>query len=165
MTDNVILSIKQLIETAKTTATKHLKDIKIVYYGDPVIIPQSNMPCFCIIPGRVNNTGRGSRYDNNAGNVKIKLVFNIKDDMGGTQQDKIGFTEKAVKIMEEKTAGKYDPQSIMGILRANPLLPYNGSDSIQNMNSVNIEYNFEGKRETPTYEATMTIDFLGITDR
>ena len=82
MTEYVILAIKQLLDTARQAATTNpLKEIKAVYYGDPVVIPQSNLPCLCIIPGTAQTVPRGSRYDSRTGEVRIKVVFTVKDDI------------------------------------------------------------------------------------
>lgn len=161
MTDNVIEAIRALLKAKIATATKPIKNIKKVYYGDPVLIPTADMPSICVMPSNNETTARGSRYDNRTGSITIKLVFNIKDDMGGSDPEKIAWTQKAVQIMEEMDGNKYHNESIMGILRSNPTL--NGAVEIITANS--IEYAFEWKRDTPTYEATMKVNFVWVGDR
>ncbi len=166
MTEYVILAIKQLLDAAIAAATTQpIKGIQIVYYGDPVVIAQSNMPCLCIIPGSAQAAPRGSRYDNRTGEVKIKLVFSVKDDIWGANQDIIGWTQKAVQIIEKMDGQKYHAESIMGILRANQGLPYNGNDTVQTTQAVNVEYRFENQRGWPTFEATITVQYLAVWDR
>lgn len=160
MTDNVIEYLQTLLKTVIWTATKPIKDVKVVYYGDPVLIPAANMPAICVMPGNNTTTSRGSRYDNNNWSITIKLVFNIKDTMWGDQET-IAWTKKAVQIMEEKDGGKYHAESIMGILRADPTL----GNTVQNITTNTIDYAFEGKRDTPTYEATMKVNFIAVGDR
>lgn len=81
--------------------------------------------------------------------------------MGGSDPEKIAWTQKAVKIMEEMDGGKYHADSIMGILRNDPTL----TGTVEMITTNAIEYLFEGKRETPTYEATMKVDFIAVGDR
>ena len=78
--------------------------------------------------------------------------------MGGSNPEKIAWTQKAVQIMEEMNGGKYHDDCIMGILRSNPTL--NGTVEMITTNA--IEYAFEGKRDTPTYESIMKVDFIGV---
>jgi len=161
MTDNVIEAIRTLLKNKIQTATKPINLIKKVYYGDPVLIPTADMPSICVIPGTNETSARGSRIDNRSGSIIIKLVFNIKDDMGGSDPEKIDWTQKAVKIMEEMDGGKYHAESIMGILRNDPTL----SGTVEMITANAIEYTFEGKRESPTYEATMKVNFIAVGDR
>jgi len=161
MTDNVIEAIRTLLKNKIQTATKPINLIKKVYYGDPVLIPTADMPSICVIPGTNETTARGSRIDNRSGSITIKLVFNIKDDIGGSDPEKINWTQKAVKIMEEMDGGKYHNESIIGILRSDPTL----SGTVEMITTNTIEYTFEGKRESPTYEATMKVNFIGVGDR
>jgi hypothetical protein len=161
MTDNVIEAIRTLLKNKIQTATKPINLIKKVYYGDPVLIPTADMPSICVLPGTNETSARGSRIDNRSGSITIKLVFNIKDDMGGNDPEKIAWTQKAVKIMEEMDGGKYHAESIMGFLRNDPTL----GGTVEMITANAIEYAFEGKRESPTYEATMKVNFIAVGDR
>lgn len=161
MMDNVIKAIITLLKAKIVTATKPIKLVKKVFYGDPILIPTADMPSIFVTPVSSQITARGNRIDNREGSITIKLVFNIKDDIGWTDPEKISWTEKAVQIMEEINGGKYHDESIMGILRSNPTL--NGT--VEMITSNSIEYAFEGKRDTPTYEATMKVNFIGVWDR
>jgi len=64
MTDNVIEAIRTLIKTKISSSTKPINLVKKVYYGDPVLIPVSDMPAICVIPLNNETTARGSRIDN-----------------------------------------------------------------------------------------------------
>lgn len=161
MSDEIIEAVREIITDTKETATGPLKDIKRIYYGDPILIPASNLPAICIMPGNITNSSRGSRYDTNSGNMKIKLVFNIKDSIEDANPQEVKFVKEAVKLMEGKEGQIYSPESIMGIIRKNPTL----KNTIQVMQNVSIDYNFEGKRASPTYDATMDISFIGISQR
>jgi len=161
MTDNVIEKIRQLIKTQIITSQNALKEIKRVYYGDPGVIAASNMPCICVIPVEDTTTRRGSRYDNLNGNITIKVVANIKTDLADIDGETVPWTKKVVQIMEKMTNKKFDEDTIMGIITSNPTL----DGEVQVVNTGAIKYNFEGKRETATYEASLDLEFLAVFER
>lgn len=75
---NVILAIKELLEASVAESGSPLSDIKKVFFGDPMIIPESDLPAIAIQPVSTDYVMRGSRYDQKQHTVEIRLVYNQK---------------------------------------------------------------------------------------
>ena len=75
---NVILAIKELLEASVADNDSPLSDIKKVFFGDPMIIPESDLPAIAIQPVSTDYVMRGSRYDQKQHTVEIRLVYNQK---------------------------------------------------------------------------------------
>lgn len=81
--DKILFALQQKIGEAvqqqNIAGVGPLKDIKAVYYGDPVQIPEANLPAIAIQPTDTEYTLRGSRYDQKECSVEVRLVINKKD--------------------------------------------------------------------------------------
>jgi hypothetical protein len=55
-----------------------LKLIKKVYFGDPIKIPEDDLPAIAIQPISSDYKLRGSRYDEKTHTVEIRLISNKK---------------------------------------------------------------------------------------
>ncbi len=93
-------------------------EFKAIYYGDPVKIPQSLMPCIIVDTLTTQNELGPTQFDKVTTRVIIKLVFNKKDDFNGSPDEALT-KEKCEFYMEgrDKETGKYIPASVQGILR------------------------------------------------
>lgn len=72
-------------------------------------------------------TARGTQYDQADATIRVKLVQNLKDDLGSSAiaPENLKLAEYAVQLMEQRdTNGKIKTVSITGALRAQPELPY-----------------------------------------
>jgi hypothetical protein len=74
--NEIINAIKQLLETSVAQTGQPLDDILRVYNGDPIRVPNENLPCLIIKRGNTEYVMRGSRYDEKIHNVQIILLYN-----------------------------------------------------------------------------------------
>lgn len=74
----VISAIKQLLEISTQNNDSPLKDIKKVFFGDPILIPESDLPAITIQPISSDYTMRGSQYDQKNHRIEIRLLYNAK---------------------------------------------------------------------------------------
>lgn len=113
-----------------------------VYYGDPLDIPSSMLPCVAIEKLRTQIVAGPTGMDRVTTTVSIKLLYNKKDDFGKTTDEVLG-----VRALEEYAeainpdTNQYDSLSIMGILRKNFTLsdPATGRYEVLNQD-VDIKY-------------------------
>ena len=75
---NVILAIKELLEASVANSQSPLYWVKKVFFGDPMVIPESDLPAIAIQPVSTDYVMRGSRYDQKQHTVEIRLVYNQK---------------------------------------------------------------------------------------
>lgn len=75
---NVILAIKELLEASVADSNSPLHNIKKVFFGDPMVIPESDLPAIAIQPVSTDYVMRGSRYDQKQHTVEVRLVYNQK---------------------------------------------------------------------------------------
>lgn len=74
----VISAIKGLLDTTVSNSSSPLHDVKKVFFGDPMIIPESDLPAIAIQPISSDYVMRGSRYDEKVHTVEIRLIYNQK---------------------------------------------------------------------------------------
>lgn len=125
MTD--LINPNSTLDTIADRVIKLLRDnlsesfAKKFYYGDPVYINLSLLPCIIVERNstRVLNTGP-TGLDELEHELTVKLVTNKLDEIG-KQSDEIIMQRQVEAIVEgrDKTTGQYLPQSICGILRTN----------------------------------------------
>lgn len=168
--ENIIRGIIQILEATKTSAgsTDPIKGVKSFFFGDPVIIPVSMLPAIVVSPVSEQVTARGTAYDQADGTVRVKLVQNLKDNLGASavDPDNVKLTEQAVRLFEERdSTGKVKPVSIIGALRKNPTLPYNGAKSCEWNGAFALEYGFTDARGYIAFETTLSIITKTLSDR
>lgn len=73
-----IAALKQLLENTVANPLSPLHDVKQVFFGDPVLIPEDNLPALIIQPTTTQYTMRGSRYDMKQHSLIVSLVYNQK---------------------------------------------------------------------------------------
>jgi len=90
------------------------------YEGDPIVLPQSKMPCLIISePETLYDTGP-TGMDEVTHQILIQIVYNKKDDFG--KPDSVATLENTVDTIAQgrsETTGYFLPNSFMGILRGN----------------------------------------------
>lgn len=167
--DEAILGILEILEAAKTSAgsTAPIKKINGFYYGDPILIPASNLPAIVVMPVSDSVTARGTAYDQSDIRIRIKLVQNLKDEMGNTAAVyNSGLTKNAVDLFQERDENrKLKPESIVGAMRSKPGLPYNGVKSVDWDGQYNITYDFTEIRGYIAFESNLNIMAKIISDR
>jgi len=78
----VVSAIKTLLEASVADDESPLYGIKRVFFGDPMIIPESDLPALAIQPMSTDFALRGSRVDQKTHTVEIRLIYNQKDYFG-----------------------------------------------------------------------------------
>lgn len=105
------------------------------YYGDPVLIPESMLPC--IVVDTINSASDlgPTQFDDLTTSVIVKVIFNKKDDFNATPEQAL--TKQKVEFYTEGrdiNTGLYLPNTIMGILRTNITLEENASQFTAGVN-------------------------------
>jgi len=114
-----ILAIKDALEAQ--TVSGPLQRVKRVYYGDPILIPETSLPAICILPQASSLSSRGTKYDQTDMQIRVKLVQNLKQDMGASG-DNVKLAENAVSMMETRDAQGNLTGGILYAIRADPLM-------------------------------------------
>jgi len=88
------------------------------YIGDPLVIPQMNLPCIIIEADSEGNTAGPTGHDYVNHVVMVKVVANKKDDFGKSP-DIVLWRERLEKLVagRDKTTGQYSDETVMGVLR------------------------------------------------
>lgn len=129
---------------------------KMVYYGDNLIIPQTYLPCICIVPRSGDVTRRFTGVDQDTQVLDIRIVFNKKDEFGkSTNEVKQAKTCELIAKGRDRITGEYSGQSIFGILRKKFSLE---GVTVRNELSYVFEDNAD-RLEIVTYEGIVTATF------
>jgi hypothetical protein len=109
---------------------------KQYYYGDPIAIPQSQLPAVVVEFESSDITVSTTAQDDVDDVLVIKLVFNKKSDFNKTASEIAGH-RRLRELMQgvDSTTGKIAANTVIGILRANFTL----SNTIVDQ-SIGIEY-------------------------
>jgi hypothetical protein len=144
---------------------KYLKDygdkrIVTYYFGDPLIIPASNLPAL-IISKKSSDIEQGATGLDEATKLySIKLVFNKKDELGKNPNEVSAQRTMADIVEGVDTNGNWVTESIMGVLRKYFTL----GDTI-NDQTIAIEYFLSERGDLITEEAEINInikDFVSV---
>ena len=73
---NAITAIQQIFKNVVSNASSPLYGVKKVFFGDPVNIPETDLPALAIQPISTNYNQRGSRYDQKNYSIEIRLIYN-----------------------------------------------------------------------------------------
>ena len=104
----------QIIEYLKTYGDKR---VKAYYYGDPLVLPVSNLPAV-IIENRSSAIQQGATGLDELENVySIKVVMSKKDELGKNPEEVAAQRTLSDIIMKRDENNQYEANSIMGILR------------------------------------------------
>jgi len=168
--EKVIRGIVEILTNARTAAITGdpIKIVKGIFFWDPILIPISQLPAIVVAPVSDTITARGTQYDQADATIRVKLVQNLKDDLGSNTlaPENLKLAEYAIQLMEQRdTNGKIKTVSITGALRAQPELPYQWSKSVDWNGSYSIEYGFTDVRWYIAFETTLTIAVKTISDR
>lgn len=120
--DNIITAIIAILKDAQAAhPTELIAGIKEIYYGDPVLVPESELPVLIIDPKSSSTTTRGTEYDTTDATIAIKLVQSIKATINPSKDGKIAMAKYAVGLFTERedTKNAYAPYSVIGILKNN----------------------------------------------
>lgn len=157
-----ILAIKDALEAQ--TVSGPLQRVKRVYYGDPILIPETSLPAICILPQASSLSSRGTKYDQTDIQIRVKLVQNLKQDMGASG-DNVKLAENAVSMMETRDTQGNLTGGILYAIRADPLMSLGGQPTVTWSGNIDIDYSFTDIRGYIAYECTATTSFKLIHNR
>lgn len=134
---------------------------KTFFYGDPLIIPISLMPCVAVEKVQTDIEAGPIQSDTLDTTVAIKLIYNKKDDFGTTPNEVTG-----VRALEQyaeaidPTTNQYSTITVMGILRKYFTLADENSNYTVLDQKVSIKYGVVPRPEgTLTQECQIIIRF------
>ena len=78
----VVSAIKSLLDASVSNVNSPIHDIKKVFFGDPIVIPEADLPAIAIQPIGSEYAMRGSQYDQKLHTVEIRLIYNQKQYYG-----------------------------------------------------------------------------------
>lgn len=131
-------------EDTVDTALRIMRDtfggyFKTYYEGDPVAVPESNLPC-CIVEkvsGSYSIEQAATGTDVAYSNVRIKVMLNKKDDEGASPD--VDLTERRLRRLcegRDASTGYYLPESIAGVFRTRITM----NDKVINIGELSIDY-------------------------
>ncbi len=149
---------KTLPDTIKDYLTNDLPKgyFKIIFYGDPMNIPSSLLPCIAVDKINTKIEAGPTGMDRIETKIIISLMYNKKEDFGKTTDEMVG-KRKIEEFAEaiDKNSHEYSPLSVMGILRKNFTL----GDVVLNQD-VDINYGVVPRPGNElTAEAQITVTF------
>lgn len=99
---------------------QHFAFFRAFYYGDPIKIPSSNLPCIIIEPVETEAAADATGLDSLQQVVEIKLAYDKKNDFGKAPNEVYG-VRKLQEFAEglDPASNIYDDKTIVGILRKN----------------------------------------------
>lgn len=78
----VVSAIKNLLDASVANTGSPIHNIKKVFFGDPIVIPEDDLPAIAVQPINTEFEMRGSRYDQKKHTIEIRLVYNQKQYFG-----------------------------------------------------------------------------------
>lgn len=164
--DKVLDAIRELVTTLVSDSASPLyynastapKGIKRVYRGDPAQIPHAEFPCLIVRPVSSTWVKRMTRYDRKEHLVEVCLVMNLNTykDTAPSDVGIILALQTAANMMEQTdTAQKTSAKTVVGVIEANPTLPYTSSGTkYAAVDTVpqSVDYVFNSSRGFPTFE-------------
>lgn len=164
--DKVLTAIRALVTTLVSDSSSPLyynvstapAGIKRVYKGDPAQIPHAEFPCVIVRPVSSEWVRRMTRYDRKEHIVEVVIVMNF-NTYKDTDPDDVGIVlaiQTAYGMMEStNTAQVTSAKTIVGVLEANPTLPYTDSGTkyaAVDLAPLSVDYVFNSSRGFPTFE-------------
>lgn len=109
---------ERLIEVLKENLGSY--GFKQFYNGDPEEIPQSYLPCLCVVKRRTEWLPSPTGTDKRQHLIFIRAVYNKKDEFGKSASEAV-LQKTLENLMEgiDDTTGEYAQTSVIGILRKN----------------------------------------------
>jgi hypothetical protein len=139
------------------------KRVKIYYYGDPLVLPISNLPAV-IVENRSSIIQQGATGLDELENVySIKVVMSKKDEIGKNPEEMAAQRTLSDIIMKRDSNNQYEASSIMGILRKYFTLGTTIEDQ-----TATVEFFMTERGELITEEAEILInikDFVNVPTR
>lgn len=172
----VLAAIVQLLRAAIKDSDGALYGVKCVYDGDPIKIPESNMPALVVMPeeSAPDPEHEGTRTQRMIHQVRIALVYNEKAMLGAAKDDpyKVAAVRESIRRMEATGIDhSTESKSVRGIILRNPFLPYTPPNGGTQFNAadfsryVRTSYDFTRNRGFPAYEVSTYVNATVVGDR
>lgn len=172
----IIKAMQQLYENAVADTSSPLNDVKLVIFGDPQKIAESNLPAITIMPIGSDYTQRGSQYDQREHRIEVRLVFNQRNffdcDLNSPKNNKVFMVEDVIEKAEKFTTPSAQANSdntLAGVIEKNTCLPYTSNGDTVIVSELarveTIEYTLEQRRGFPSFEIVMSVTATTIGNR
>lgn len=136
--------------------------IKSFYIGDPLLLPDSSMPCISVSPENSNINIADNQRDVRTHRIQISLIIDARKYFNALPGEMVGTTFLLETMSKELADGSIDPNTILGVIRDNLTI---ASDKFVS-NEVTIDYTTRRRTEDLiTLEAIMTIEIQHISNR
>jgi hypothetical protein len=142
--------VDQIIELIKND--QGFAYFKKFYYGDPLEIPPSEMPCITVDLLRTSIDAGPTGMDSIIQTVRISLIYNKRDDITMSASSEVTGVRSLEALAQgiDPATSEYESHTILGILRKN----FTIGNSVHNQ-TVEIEYGV-GNRGVLTAECQLT---------
>jgi len=146
--------IKQIIAILEADVAP-TRGIKFISNGDPYSgLTDRDMPAIIVSPVATAPQTADNMRDEDVFTLSLTLVLDRKDYMNKALKENSA-QRAAALIFEETEAGSYDKKTDTIVYAIRKTLDCD-TDYALDTNSIAINYQFSGTRETPTYEPTMS---------
>lgn len=137
--DPILTEIAELIKASN-------KDIKEYYFGDPLIIPRSNLPSLILSKATTVVEDHTNAEDSHRMNIVLTLVSDIRQDFNNLANGEVAGWNTLYDIMEGRNMDyTLKPTSLPQILKSNANLSHNAQIDVDN--PIRIDYGLTiGKR-------------------
>lgn len=136
--------------------------IKNYYIGDPVLIPESALPCIAISPEQTITTFADSARDQREHTISIALIIDARKYFNSMPNEMVGTRYLMETMSKEDADGTINGNSLLGILRANLTLSSNRMIDAD----TTIDYTLRRRtEELITLEAVATVKVIHISSR
>ena len=132
------------------------RNIKKVYKGDPVFIPNVNMPAITVNPQETRIIRLDSCQDYKEQIISIVVILDARTYFN-TSDSETGLFELAKIMEEEESTGRIKSDTILGALRENF---YDDRAYIHKTENESVSYGF-AEREFPTIDCELTFTVYG----
>lgn len=154
--DKTILLLKEALKA------KLGGKIKSWYIGDPVLIPDSAMPCIYVSPNSSTITVADNQRDSRIHKIDIAIVIDARKYFGSTPSEMVGTTFLMENMSKENDDGTIDAATVLGVIRDNMSLSLNRFV----VGSVSIDYSTRMRTaDLITLEAICTIEIEHFSNR
>ena len=150
----------KLLEYLKTYCDKRIKQF---YYGDPLILPISNMPALIVENKSANIANGPTGLDEIDNTYMVKIVMNKKDELGKTPDEMSCQRTLSDLLMKRTSTNEFEATSVLGILRKYFTLGQTINDQL-----ISIEFFMASRGDLITEEVELLInikDFVNVPDR
>lgn len=167
----VLTTLQTLIKTEVASQISlnswPLKTIKKVYFWDPQLIPENDLPSITISPVRSVYIPRGSKYDQKNFSFEIRIIENKKSFYNKTNptQDKVDIVEAMIDKAETMSWNETLGTSICWIVEKNMTLTVGWVVIAEMLKVESVNYVLNEKRWFPTYESVIVCNATVVWNR